>query len=118
MGNFFFILNLSQRWALISSHYISSPYISSHSLRPMLTLSRSLRPSSFRPKFILSHNHFVPYISSPYILSQTHFVPSSFRPILYVHRTTVGSLLISYILLYATIFFIYYIKNTKEDIIT
>jgi hypothetical protein len=89
----------------------------------MLTLSRSLRPSSFRPKFILSHNHFVPHISSPYILSQTHFVPNSFcpltfRPILYVHRTTVGSLLISYILLYATIFFIYYIKNTKEDIIT
>ena len=63
------------------------PIISSHSLCPMLTLSRSLRPHSFRPKFILSHNHFVPYIWSSYILSQNYFVPNSFGPILILSQT-------------------------------
>jgi hypothetical protein len=31
------------------------PYIMSHSYRPTLISSRSLRPCSFRPEFILSH---------------------------------------------------------------
>ncbi len=72
----------------VTTHFVPQrfvPYIMSHSFRPTLISSRSLRPFSFRPEFILSHTF------RPFLFVPCHFVPNLFSLIHYTLKKKVFS---------------------------